>query len=174
MAFREHGDVVSRIKAELQSRGVDLNGPCGAFQITKRVAWALRAEGAGLLSKPGGNNCDGFAVDIVMYADGAAFDVLSDSGGANVPAWGQIEPLDPARFRAAIDPGDGAPAPIPLPTPGPAPAPSPLPMGIEIEQLFLESVERLVNGLEGMRAGIASLEAEIGTLRRDGVRLRLR
>ena len=92
------------MKAQLQARGVDLTGPCGAFAITKRVAWGLRATGAGLLSKPSGNNCDGFAVDIVAFPTGLIVDILGDAGNANTPLWNTGEPVDPARYRPAVDP----------------------------------------------------------------------
>ena len=120
-----HVDVVARIKAELEARKVSLVGPCGAFQIVKRVAWELRGEGAGLLAKPGGNNCEGFAVDIICYPDGRIFDILANGGGdedaagnpipgtGNVPTWNPPsdgQPVDPGRYRRAIDPGD---APLP-------------------------------------------------------------
>src|SRR5258706_3387516 len=88
---QNHTDVVTAVKAELQAHGQDLAGPCGAFQITKRVAWRLRSEGAGLLSKPSGNNCDGYAVDYVTYPDGSGVDILGDAGGANSPGWDQGE-----------------------------------------------------------------------------------
>src|SRR5688572_15243198 len=52
------GAYVAAVKERLRADGVDLIGPCGAFAITKRVAWGLRATGAGLLSKPYGNQCD--------------------------------------------------------------------------------------------------------------------
>src|SRR5690349_18269590 len=48
-------EVVAAVKADLQARGVSLAESCGAFQITKRVAWTLRAQGAGVLDKPAGN-----------------------------------------------------------------------------------------------------------------------
>jgi hypothetical protein len=128
-----HADVVARIKAELQGRGVSLVGPCGAFQITKRVAWELRGEGAGLLSKPQGNNCEGFATDIIAFQDGRIFDILANAGGdedasgnpipgtGNVPVWNEPsdgQRVDPARWRAAIDPGDTPSPKIPTPTTG--------------------------------------------------------
>ena len=97
---------VAEVKAQLQARGVDLTGPCGAFAITKRVAWGLRATGAGLLSKPSGNNCDGFAVDIVAFPTGLIVDILGDAGNGNTPLWNTGEPVDAARYRPAIDPGD--------------------------------------------------------------------
>ena len=73
-------EVVASVKAELVARGVSLVDSCGGFQITKRVAWRLRATGAGLLSKPSGNQCDGYAVDIIAYADGRIVDILTDAG----------------------------------------------------------------------------------------------
>jgi hypothetical protein len=115
---------VARIKAELEARNVSLVGPCGAFQIVKRVAWALRGEGAGLLAKPGGNNCEGFAVDIICYPDGRIFDILANGGGdedaagnpipgtGNRPTWNPPSDglnVDPSRYRRAIDPGDTLP-----------------------------------------------------------------
>ena len=95
---------VAAVKAQLQARGVDLTGPCGAFAITKRVAWGLRATGAGLLSKPSGNNCDGFAVDIVAFPTGMIVDILGDAGNGNTPLWNTGEPVDAARYRPAVDP----------------------------------------------------------------------
>lgn len=122
-----HADVVARIKSELEARGVSLVGPCGAFEIVKRVAWELRGEGAGLLAKPSGNNCQGFATDIICYPDGRVFDILVSGGGeedanknpipgtGNGPVWnpagnGFLNPDERDRFRPAIDPGDVPPA----------------------------------------------------------------
>ena len=119
-----HQDTVAAVKAALSAQGANLSGPCGAFAITKAVAWVLRSEGAGLLAKPSGNNCEGYAVDIVMYPDGTIFDILVDGGGANTPQWGASAPVNPNGYRPAIDPG---PRPIPTPTPTPTPEPSPAP-----------------------------------------------
>ena len=93
-------EFVAAVKAQLQARGVDLTGPCGAFAITKRVAWGLRATGAGLLSKPSGNNCDGFAVDIVAFPTGMIVDILGDAGNANTPLWNTGEPVDACTLPA--------------------------------------------------------------------------
>jgi hypothetical protein len=97
---------VAAIKAQLKAQGVDLSGPCGAFAITKRVAWGLRHLGCGLLSKPSGNNCEGFATDIVMFKDqgGQIIDVLGDGGNSNTPLWTVTDTVDPARWRAPVDP----------------------------------------------------------------------
>lgn len=114
--------IVESVKARLLASGHDLSGPCGAFNITKHVAWELRATGAGLLSKPAGNNCDGYAVDIIAYSDGRIRDILGDGGGANNPQWPEdgLEVVSADRYRPAIDPGDVS---VPLPTPTPTPLP---------------------------------------------------
>lgn len=134
--------LVAQIKAELEARGVPLAGPCGALQITKRVAWALRSTGAGLLNKPAGNNCESYAVDIVAFPDGGIRDVLGDGGGANIPQWGDLQLVDPARYRPAIDPGDQLP-PIDLPPPLP-------PVTVDLSAVFAE--------IDGLRARIKTLE----------------
>lgn len=113
---QSHADVVASVKADLQARGISLADACGAFAITRRVAWNLRSEGAGTLDKPSGNQCEGRAVDIIVYGDGRAFDILTDAGGANGPSWAPIVPVDAARWRAPADPGDVSP-PAGVPTP---------------------------------------------------------
>lgn len=97
---------VAAVKAQLLAEGRDLSGPCGAFAITKRVAWGLRSAGAGLLSKPSGNNCEGYATDIVMFRDagGDIVDILGDGGNANVPNWNVSDTVEPSRWRPAVEP----------------------------------------------------------------------
>jgi len=107
-ALTRHPDqtsLVAQIKADLVSRGVDLTGPCGAFEITKRVAWALRNDQAGLLSKPSGNNCQGYSTDIIIYPDGYNYDILGSGGEANTPQWLAGSLIDPTRYVPAFDPG---------------------------------------------------------------------
>lgn len=65
-----------------------------AFEVTKRVAWALRGEGAGLLIKNGGENIAAwqgylFSVSRIVYPDGRLVKVIYDAGpgGANGPSW---------------------------------------------------------------------------------------
>ena len=116
-------DVVASVKADLIGRGVSLVDSCGGFQITKRVAWRLRASGAGLLSKPSGNQCDGYAVDIVAYPDGRIVDILTDAGGQNGPTWSQGEPVEASRWRPAVDPGDSGPVVPPVVVPPSQPPP---------------------------------------------------
>jgi hypothetical protein len=96
---------VQAVKDDLIRQGKDLSGPCGAFEITKTVAWGLRGSNYGLLEKTSGNMCSGYAVDIVMQPDGRGWDVLLDGGGANTPAWNLTEIEDGMnRYRPAIDP----------------------------------------------------------------------
>src|SRR4051812_30041603 len=83
VAAQQHFDVVDSVKADLRARGVDTSGPCGALAITKRVAWRLRGEGAGLLFKNWGNQCEERATDIIVYPDGRIFDILHDAGTDN-------------------------------------------------------------------------------------------
>lgn len=105
MEIPNHLNIVKSVKADLVMRHVPLGGPCGAFEITKGVAWQLRGEGAGLLSKPEGNNCQGYSTDIVCYPDGTIIDILFDAGGANSPTWDQKEEtVDLDRYRLAIPP----------------------------------------------------------------------
>lgn len=115
---QSHADVVASVKAQLEAKHVDLSGACGAFSITRRVAWLLRDEGAGVLAKPTGNQCESKAVDIIVYKDGHGFDVLADAGGTNAPMWNAVAIENgAARWMAPTDPGD---APIPSPPTPPA------------------------------------------------------
>jgi hypothetical protein len=82
-----------------------------AFEVTKRVAWGLRDEGAGLLLKPTGENIVTwrgytFAAGRIIYADGHLFKVIADvgSGGSNAPSWQDEGFLDPSRRLPALDP----------------------------------------------------------------------
>jgi hypothetical protein len=92
-AAQDHTDVVAAVKAALVARGVDLSGPCGAFEITGRVAYVLRGEGWGLVAKsPAQNGCsvpghERYAVDAVMKPDGTTIDLLVNAETENRPAW---------------------------------------------------------------------------------------
>jgi hypothetical protein len=84
-----------------------------AFEVTKRVAWALRGDGAGLLLKPGGENIAAwqgnlFSASRIVYPNGHLFKVIYDAGpgGANGPSW-QDEGVDASlqgRYVPAMDP----------------------------------------------------------------------
>ena len=54
----------------------------GAFEVTKRIAWLLRGEGAGLLIKNGGENIVSwkgysFSAGRICYPDGQIYKVLT-------------------------------------------------------------------------------------------------
>lgn len=94
--------------------------------LLNAVAWAHRAEGYGLLSKPTGAHCrqpqTGTPVsrDILMLAgSGRIFDVLIDAEGKAQPTWNEKTALSPSRFVPPID------STIPLPPQPPPPPPPP-------------------------------------------------
>jgi hypothetical protein len=97
---------VAAVRAECLAAGLDLSGPCGAFQITKRVAWGLRGAGIGLVSKSSGNNCDGYSVDFLCWKGGDGVDVLGDAGGMNLPQWSDRprEFVGQDRWRMPVQP----------------------------------------------------------------------
>lgn len=100
----DRSDVVAQAKDDLENAGHDLSGPCGAFSIVRLAAWRMGGD-AGLLSKPSGNNCEGYSTDIIVYPDGRIYDVIVDGGGRNGPTWNDAGVVDPARYRPAVDPG---------------------------------------------------------------------
>jgi hypothetical protein len=83
-----------------------------AFEVTKRVAWALRGEGAGLLIKNGGENIIGwrgysFSMGRIVYPDGRLVKVIYAVGPAseNGPSWQDNgDYVDPVFYLPAIDP----------------------------------------------------------------------
>jgi hypothetical protein len=102
--------LVEQVKAALVARGQKWETNEDAFQITGRVAWLLRGEGAMLISKqPGQNGANTFWAGRVSH-DAIAFptgwkDVLVSAGpelNVNGPAWDPtgsstarlIEPFD--------------------------------------------------------------------------------
>ena len=118
----EHPDrtgVVALAKADLLAKGLDLNSACGAAEITNLAAWRMRTDGAGILDKPGGNNCRGYAVDIIVYQDGQIYDVLVNAETENRPAWQAGTPVDPGRWRPPVFPDyyyGATPPPVEPPT----------------------------------------------------------
>jgi hypothetical protein len=81
--------MVAAVIADLRARGVSLAGPCGAFEITKRVAWAFRNRGAGTERKPGGTNCESQSIDIIIFTDGQTVDMVGGAGSSNTPSWNE-------------------------------------------------------------------------------------
>jgi len=131
--------------------------------LLNAVAWAHRADGYGLLSKPTGANCrqpqTGTLVsrDILMLAgSGRIFDVLIDAEGKATPAWGEKTALSPSRFVAPVD----STIQLPLPPP-PPPPPTSLTQSYPDEATWwtalFEEVDRLY--------GLANRPHDPGTLK---------
>ena len=152
-----HLDLVRAVKADLEARGVDLSGPCGAFAITSRIIWALRTEGAGSLEKLTGNQCAGRAVDIICFAEGQIVDILGDAGGANLPIWQPGDAVDPARWRAPVEPVLDAGAGLPIGR-GIAAAADPLPDFIAQTSARLDA---LAAQLQAVRQHLDDLRLEL-------------
>jgi hypothetical protein len=115
---RKHFDVVQRVAATLLYEQT----LAYAWKLTTGVAWALRDEGCGLHQRPaGGENVmpvgdEFYGASRVMYPDGELYKVVSDAGdgGENGAQWSREEPIDPSRYRPAIEPA-GSTAPTPEP-----------------------------------------------------------
>lgn len=87
-----HAGEVAMAKDELISEGMTFSQSSpecpDRFAITKRAVQKI-GGGAGFLDKPGGNNCEGFAVDIIAFPDGYIYDVLNGTTpDGNGPMWG--------------------------------------------------------------------------------------
>lgn len=151
-------ELVESIKADLVANGVNLSGPCGAFEIVKRVAWALRHEGYGLYGgkNPAQNGCtvgnDRYSVDWILLPNGQGRDILGDAGGENNPQWGHLEQDNPGAWRPAIDPGD-----VPVPDPQPAPDPEPVPPPVDLEPLW-HAIAILAEEITKLRTQVETLE----------------
>ena len=83
----------------------------GDMEVTKRVAWLLRGEGAGLLIKGSGDNVviwQGFSLSAsrLCYPDGHIYKLMSDAGpgGANSPQFSDNDFVDRSLYVKAIDP----------------------------------------------------------------------
>jgi len=118
-AATKHGNHTAEVtaaKAQLTAQGMTWNKDpaiqptevfeCNRFAIVKLAAQLIGA-GAGLLSKPGGTNCQGYSVDIIAFPDGYIYDVLDGNApdGAG-PAWSPSgcgsDGICPDRYRAPI------------------------------------------------------------------------
>jgi hypothetical protein len=83
--------------------------PEGAFEVTKRVAWAYRNEGVGLLIKNGGENIvawkgRSFSASRICLPNGHIYKVLSDVPTTNAPSFQDNDYVDPSLYVPAIDP----------------------------------------------------------------------
>lgn len=157
-------DIVKRVKDYFEAKGDDLSGPCGAFKITKQVAIEL---GLGVLQKPAGNNCDGFAVDQVMTREGVIRDVLGDAGGANSPQWGDGEQVDPNRYKSVSGPSVLQNAPqVPQDPPGSTIDIAALMAPYRDEIFRLEADNGLLkDAVKSLSAGLTSLQDQIDVIK---------
>jgi hypothetical protein len=81
----------------------------GAFEVTKRVAWLLRGQGAGLLIKNTGENIvswkgRSFSAARICYPDGHIYKLMSDVPTTNGPSWQDNDFVDRSLYVPAIDP----------------------------------------------------------------------
>lgn len=80
-----------------------------AFDVTKRVAWGMRAHDFGLLLKLSGENIvawhgRSFSASRVCLPDGRIFKVLTDVPTTSGPSWQDNGTVDPSLYVPAIDP----------------------------------------------------------------------
>lgn len=98
-------------------------------RFINEVCWTQREAGYGMLKKNPGQthavlpNGALVARDVLMLADGTAWDCLQDSDGAAVPVWSSIAPVSPTGFVAPLATN---PTPEPIPEPIPTPIPPPV------------------------------------------------
>ena len=94
----------------MRSRGINpARTEEGAFEVTKRVAWLLRGQGAGLLIKNGGENIVpwkgySFSAARICYPDGHIYKLLTDVPTTNGPSWQDNGFVDRSLYLPAIDP----------------------------------------------------------------------
>jgi len=158
------GAFVQAVKNDVVMRGViptPQRDNCDSFQITARVAWRLRAQGAKLIPKAAGQNgCTWLGVryshDAIALPDGWA-DLLVGAGpplNQNQPAW---------QFTAT-GPSAGALAPIDLdavlapPVVTPPPVDPPLPQ--LPPQILTELIAKLLMEVQALRQDVAAMKAE--------------
>ena len=92
-------------------------GAANAVQLLKDVAIEVKG---GILKKPDGHNCLGYACDIICFADGNHVDVLVDAEGSAFPTWRVIGKIDPTRCELVeIKPPDHNPPDDPTDFPKP-------------------------------------------------------
>lgn len=160
-----HTQEVAFVKSVLMAQNVNLQGACGAFQITGRVAFKLKDQGYKLLRKQGGNRAiilpDGSCVDgdhgsgpgyatdyLISASEGfVGFDLLGDGGGMNAPQWigpesdAEMVKRNLANFAEPFALGGDVVVPTPTPTPTPTPVPTPTPApapGVDYSPLLQE------------------------------------
>lgn len=107
-------DLVQKVHDYVISKGINVTGSCGGFEIVKRVAWKLRDEETGVLKTFHSSRCDsagGLSGDLLAYSDGSLVDILSLRDDDSVPLWLPIPgPITESgiEYVAPTDPGDPA------------------------------------------------------------------
>ena len=81
----------------------------GRSKSSKRVAWLLRGQGAGLLIKNSGENIVAwkgysFSAARICYPDGHIYKLLTDVPTTNGPTWSDNDFVDRSLYVPAIDP----------------------------------------------------------------------
>lgn len=174
-------DLVRQVKDALP---FDSNDPASIFSVTRRVAWALRGEGCGLLIKTAGENIvtyhgEPFSVSRVCYPDGQLWKILADVGpnGANRPQWADDGTVPIDRYRPAIEPEEFQ-AHVPAPSPDAPDAPDAAPPGASADGKDLGELADIGMGLltvgGELLAAINRVLAKVEELQRDGIGVRLR
>jgi len=116
--------------------------------LTRRAGYYSNTEGdpgIGILSKPTGNNSEGYSVDILIHKDGHFWDIATDSGGMAQPVDGE-ERYDPALAARWAQPTAELAALDETPGPGPAP---PLPDDDDDE--IMAALDQVIAMLERQR-----------------------
>lgn len=169
---RNQKPLVEATKAALVAKGQTFTTNCDAFQITGRVAWALKDQGAQLLTKTDAQNgCvwqgRKYSHDVITFATGWA-DLLRSAGppaNVNEPDW----------QCTASGPSAGAVAPIDLDA-GSAPVVTPPPVDPPIvppPAVLLELLGRVLLDLQQLRAEQAGTTDALAKVRSDLTDLRI-
>lgn len=152
-------DYAYLVAAERGKYGTPL-GIENAWRICNAVALRIRElthdQNWGLHRK-GGNNYQGYAVDIVAYQGGYMFDILGDSENSGTAQWSQSDPTT-----------DWAPPVGSVPTPGPGPDPVPVPVPEPVPTPDLSSVLAgiaiLVHAVAALNENVAAIRGQLDTL----------
>lgn len=123
----DHYHIIKEERAKLTANMISAEDSVRVLNSAVKRFRSL-GEDAGLLEKSSGNrgcfSSGCYSVDCVCYPDGRLFDALIDAGsndqagnqvfGKADPAWSEIEPIDPDRYRPPSDeipalPGDEPP-----------------------------------------------------------------
>lgn len=165
-----HKALVELTKAALVAKGQTFTTNCDAAQITFRVAWTLRTEGAKLLVKSAAQNgCvwNGvkYSHDALQFPDGWA-DLLASAGppaNTNTPTWqwtaGATNTADATKYAAPFDLDAGNAPPVVTPPVIP-PVDPPLP-----PQVVTELLAKIFLELQALRLSQEALMEALGTVR---------